>query len=494
MRADEPFITNNTSLHKYNFQTISTFFVSVILFFIPFARFLWDDWTQYLLFLLILCVWIFFFYDGERTIYFPALSIKGILFLLFTAFFLGSSLLSPIKESVRVQSLVLVNAISCFYFSTKLPERSKTILQTVFCLASSLFSLFFIFSHLFPNSFPPRLVSEFFINPNVAGIFSLLALFVAINCYHQQQHKFFIFSILLNALSFLWARSFGSWIAASVAFIYLYRTNKTGVLIAAGGSALLLFSYGIFHSDWLAHRLHWWAAAFQIVSRFPLFGSGPGTFSQLFSAFMEPGIKSQYAHNFYLQTASEWGVPAALIFFLYLLLKIKAVPRNFLSAGLVALLFQNLYDYSMNLPGFFICFCIFLGIVSEKQREPDIPLKPFLRIYRFPTVALLLFSGWGFGIKPLLSFSATLQAQKAFEKNNLKEAENHLREAIALDPLPSKTWSDLSKLLWTQYQINKENSSLLKEAFTFQKEALRRNPFSKELISAEKVVRDDKKR
>lgn len=395
-------------------------------------------------------------------------------------------MLSPVKESARIQSLLLFNALSSFYFTANLSEHSKMVLKSLFCLGSALFSLFFVLSQLFPDSFPSQLVSEFFINQNVAGSFSLLALFVSINCYQEQQRGFLLFPILLNGLSFLYARSFGCWVAASAGLIYLYRTNKARVLIAAGGGILLLLFYGIFHSNWLAHRLSWWAAGFQILARSPFFGSGPGTFAKLSNSFMKPGMKSSYAHSFYLQTASEWGVPAALIFFLYLLLKIKTVPKNFVSAGLVALLFQNLYDYSMNLPGFFICFWILLGIGSEKQRESDPQLKLFPQTYGFLILVLLLFAGWRFGIRPLLSFSATLEAQTAFERNNLKEAENYLRKAIAWDPLPSKTWSDLSKLLWNQYQMNKENRSLLEEALFFQKEASKRDPFSKELFSAEK--------
>lgn len=497
---------------------IPTFALGIILFLIPFVRFLWDDWSQFVLFLIVLCLWILFLFtphlnplpfrgEGGGEGY------SGLISLLLAALFLIcfsiSSFLTPSKETVRLQFLQLFSAISLFFIAKNLSDHSKTILQAIICLVTSLFSLFFIFSRLFVESFPPRSSSEFFINPNLVSAFSLIGLFVSLHSYFSQNYPHRILAIIaiaLNSGAFLFTLSLGALIAACVAFLTMVRSSKKWMLLLALPISILFILYGRPFSQSISDRVNWWSASFQILLQSPFFGSGPGTYEKLSPYFFAPGLASPYAHNFFLQTASEWGILSFLPFILFIGLQIKTAPRSFLTAGLIALLTQNLYDYSMNIPGYFIYFWTLLGI-SQNQAEILPPSTPhvipakagiqatdsrlhgndkafgvwqhlYLSAIRGFLLLVILFAGWSLGIKPLLAFSETLQAQKAFERNNLKQAEKHLKKAIAWDSLPSKTYSDCSKLLFMQYQLQPKELQLLQEAIHLQKQALQKEPLS----------------
>jgi hypothetical protein len=97
----------------------------------------------------------------------------------------------------------------------------------------------------------------------------------------------------------------------------------------------------------------------------------------------------------------------------------------------------------------------------------------------FLFLTFIIYSSWAFAIKPLASFQEALNAKQAFDRMDLISAENHLKNAIAWDPIPAKTYSDLAFVLWMRYQTQPSNKEFLDQAIEFQKQSLKREPLNK---------------
>lgn len=108
-----------------------------------------------------------------------------------------------------------------------------------------------------------------------------------------------------------------------------------------------------------------------MVSDFWLFGVGRGAFQSVFSAYRQGGGHIVYSHpeNFVVAWAVEWGVFVAIIAAVVFVWHFRAgnlgAYRSLASAGIVAgagaLLFQNLFDLSLEVPGVVVALAVALG-------------------------------------------------------------------------------------------------------------------------------------
>lgn len=258
-------------------------------------------------------------------------------------------------------------------------------------------------------------------------------------------------------------------------------------LILLGISILFFSEYG---KNSLYDRLRWWSVSARILINHPFFGNGPGSFDKIAPYFYDSGLKSVYAHNYFLQIASELGILATLSLCYFFFTQMRRSNNQILIAGLTAVLFQNLFDFSMNIPGFFLIFCFVLAIASHTNDtilKPEPSLKETIsrrngRLLFVCALNLLLFvfAGWKWGVKPLMAFQESLRAQEFFKERDWNSTEKHLRKSIAWDKLPAKYYSDLSMVLTTRYQVGEKDPSLIHEAILLQKESLSREPLSKD--------------
>jgi putative inorganic carbon (HCO3(-)) transporter len=176
------------------------------------------------------------------------------------------------------------------------------------------------------------------------------------------------------------------------------RFSKTSVLIL--GLALLwagtigldsVISRFFAGAEGLKSRWMIWGNTFEIVKAFPLFGSGLGTFSEIFPMYRSFPMLNfiTHAENDFLQLASETGlIGFGILGALFLLLFVKAVsgigslsygePRRYVGigglVGILALMFHSTVERNLQVPSNAFLFTFILALVlrvciRENQQE-----------------------------------------------------------------------------------------------------------------------------
>lgn len=187
-------------------------------------------------------------------------------------------------------------------------------------------------------------------------------------------------------------------------------------------------------------RFHLWRSALPLLTEFPLFGSGLGTFEDVFRRY-RPATLSQnqhayFAHNDYLELTIEMGLPALFLvcwaiirFYRYGLRSYFAHRHSVLTALLLgglgsctAMLVHSFFDFNLQIPANALLFVIIVAMTTASahllwQRHgefqhttsrPAVTVGEFLlfgrpRAYRWktswktvvPAVGVLLLLGGG---------------------------------------------------------------------------------------------------
>ncbi len=200
------------------------------------------------------------------------------------------------------------------------------------------------------------------------GILSLLLSFSLISLFFRSPWKRRSFSrgsILILGLAVLWA----AWIGLD-AVINRFFTASEG----------------------LEGRWVFWVNTFQIFKDFPIFGSGLGTYLQVFPmyrSFYTQGLVS-HAENDFLQLASEVGVVGfGLLSVVFFYLFIKALsgirslsdhePRRYIAiggvVGILALMFHSLVERNIQVPSnaflYTFIFALVLRMAPVRKGTPQ---------------------------------------------------------------------------------------------------------------------------
>ncbi len=126
-----------------------------------------------------------------------------------------------------------------------------------------------------------------------------------------------------------------------------------------------------------------------VASFFP-FGSGLGTFPEVYRRFQPDAISQfvNHAHNDYLEFLFEGGIVAAAVMLVFLFVYFRAWPRllrlqrwgtlSFMQAGagigLAMMALHGLTDYNWRIPANAIYFALMAGVFLHRgEREPDAP-------------------------------------------------------------------------------------------------------------------------
>ncbi|MFB3904051.1 MAG: O-antigen ligase family protein [Acidobacteriota bacterium] len=220
-------------------------------------------------------------------------------------------------------------------------------------------------------------------------------------------------------------------------------------------------------------------ATVRMIADHPLAGVGPGMYLWRFRPYQTEELHYwyDYAHNDYLQTAAEWGIPLALLFWAFVLWRMFASARLFLqsrdswSAGLAlgcagaifGILLHSAVDFNLQIPGNWAVFCVILALSFGPLRLRPSDSRP--RLYsasiRLVVTVVILLSSWRVG-QQLMPVQIS-QVVGGLEGN---------REAISWDPQRPDFYFQLGLL-----QRDKPEYQDLEAAVGNLKEAVELNPY-----------------
>jgi len=116
----------------------------------------------------------------------------------------------------------------------------------------------------------------------------------------------------------------------------------------------------------------------KLVADHPLAGIGPGTYRFRFRPYQSTGlsVRFDHAHNDYLETAAEWGIPAALLFWGFVAWRFLAAARAALAeretwrrglalgsaAAIFTILVHSMVDFNLQIPANLTLLAVVLGL------------------------------------------------------------------------------------------------------------------------------------
>lgn len=234
----------------------------------------------------------------------------------------------------------------------------------------------------------------------------------------------------------------------------------------------------------LERRIELYRGTLELVADSPWTGSGPGLFAWAFRPYhrFDTHKRFRHAHNDFLETAADWGVPLAALVVGLLAWRLVRSWRQFsdselpgpdrwlqwgAAAALSTFLLHGLVDFSLQIPSHLLLFAWILGLaraveLSRKHRARATPralrLETGLRIVLGLAVVVaatkvgerwwaleqvraddsvpsleraVVIDPWA----PSLHFRLGKELRDDLEHRDLQRAHEHLRRAVELNPL-----------------------------------------------------------
>lgn len=188
----------------------------------------------------------------------------------------------------------------------------------------------------------------------------------------------FILALALTGLAVLRRQQSGSKRFVATAYLTLVLTLSIGW---AGLDAVARrFAEGSRSGQ---SRIEVWNDTLEIVRAFPIAGTGLNTYgtSMLFYQTVQPQLHYREAHNDYLQLAAEGGLLLGIPILLTVGLFVRDVRRRFRESrddestywirvgavtGLVAIAFQEIVEFSLQMPGNALLFTVLAAIAIHR--------------------------------------------------------------------------------------------------------------------------------
>jgi O-antigen ligase len=175
-----------------------------------------------------------------------------------------------------------------------------------------------------------------------------------------------------------WRRAF---VAAHLAFVLV-------VGMVMGGVQAVGERFAAVRLESADGRLDVWRDTLRIIGDFPATGTGFNTYgiAMLHYQQTEHGpVRYIEAHNDYLQLAAEGGVLLGIPVVLLIIVIAREIHRRFAErqddrraywlrvgavCGLVAIAFQSLFDFTLQMPGAAVLFILVMAIAVQR-RQPE---------------------------------------------------------------------------------------------------------------------------
>ena len=363
-------------------------------------------------------------------------------------------------------------------------------------------------------------ISGTFTNPNPFGIFLVMLFLAAWGSFLRNANRWIAAASVIFLIALFLSGSRGSMIAMLMAMpvliikmngrLILKSVAKTvGVLVLAlaltqgimilapmvqdtlGISRTLLSSMVRAHSfipSSLAGRVEFWNVSTRLIAQRPLQGFGLGSYFAAY--YLEYGGNhwySRFAHNHYLQTAVETGLPG-LIFLAGFLLSIFRRVFNSIKmdqmrqyhpgvwAAAVAFIIHMGVDFSWNHPGAAVVFFALLGAVIQGsednhpfQNHKGIRISPKMKTTGLALVLLL--TVWQFSAETLYMRGYNQAAQ-----GNLEASNRTYEITNTIYPINSVGYSLKSDNYKQMYEINQEPVYLI-QAIEAMEQAVAMEPY-----------------
>jgi O-antigen ligase len=207
---------------------------------------------------------------------------------------------------------------------------------------------------------------------------------------------FFLFATLLLMAALLFSRSRAgiatAWAGVLlVAAVWTVRRRRhsaalaivlfLGVLTIAAGAWIglepVVTRFRSAEQD-LPSRVIVWKDTFKLVRAHPYWGSGPGSFEDVYTRVQTSGLtmRLNHAHDDYLEFGAEWGVPGALLLIgligLVLVRALRGIGRTARAAdrflllgccgGLCSMLLHAVVDFNLHIPANALLFAVLAGV------------------------------------------------------------------------------------------------------------------------------------
>jgi len=198
-------------------------------------------------------------------------------------------------------------------------------------------------------------------------------------------------------------------------------------------------------------------AGVEIVKDYPIFGVGPNCWPVIRSPYMsELRIVPKYAHNLYLRTAAEIGIPGLLLFLFalaltYLPIMIDSYRKNMsifvpaIACGTGASLLHMAVDFDSAFAGIMLPLALLMGLGQRERHRTEVGL-PRLRYGRKAVILLILVLGMLI-ITRGISFLKLQEGRDYYSIMEYDRAQKSFRLASLLNTVSWEARLDYSNLL-----------------------------------------------
>lgn len=356
------------------------------------------------------------FLRGKRTFRFSLIDCAVSAFMVFMAF--GGIVSVGGTESLK-PALVYCCFMMGYFLVVNLIRSEMWMKRALYAMISSaaIVALYGIFENFFGTAITiwqdedmfgdiaGRVISTFG-NPNVLGEYLLMVIPFALSMIiaaKKNSGKFaslFVFAACCLCLVYTWSR--GAWLGFifAMALFLLVSTGKSLILVFLGIAAVpfaplvlpsniinRITSIGNMGDSSTSYRVYIWNAAARMVKNFCMSGIGIGSdaFSKVYIRYSLSGIeKAPHAHNLFLQTCIEIGLPGLLVFLAVIVVFMQCSfsffkkcmdgrmkSGKFLSlagfCGIMGVLLQGLTDYIWYNYRVYLLFWMVIGLTVAIQ-------------------------------------------------------------------------------------------------------------------------------